>query len=95
MLIQHFKDDKLTFFLNYKRKEINNAFIKNTLTFRLRILRIISISTITLIFSTFFIYKENTLNIVLPFNIVLLAFLVIIIIVANKYSWLIYIYALI
>ena len=48
-----------------------------------------------LIISSFTIYKERTLSFIFPFAIVVLVFLIIILILAKKHPWLIYLYALI
>ena len=91
-LFNYFHDDQLTFFLNFKKNEINKAYAESISNFRLRLLRKISISIIILMVSTLLVFQRDSLKKILPYNLVLISM---VLIFSKKYLWLIYVYSII
>ena len=90
-----FNDDKLTYLLNFKRNEINVAYINSISCFRLKIQRIIYISAIIVLLSSYLNTTSINLMKMLPLNLTLIIFCLLLLIFSKKYLWLYYIFTLI
>ena len=93
--MEKFKDERLTFMLNFRRNEINIAYINNILNFRINNQKIIYISAILVLLTGFINLTLDNLMIILPYYLSLIIICIILLIFSKKYLWLYYIFSLI